>query len=211
VWGALRALGAASLLRMAGGLATMSGAVVLVAWHAVRLDAWNGGALLAVWLGPLLGLLLTLEADPAARFARLRGRPRRAGLAALVGLGLAGLPATPGFPALLLVSLGSWQSQWRHAPWWFIATLAAVWLGAFAPLRAAAAMRRGQGEAPPLGWRPLLLAAATVTVGLAPRLLVDLIDHASAERIRAMSPALERLVSGELRPLLPAFLQGWWL
>jgi hypothetical protein len=211
VWGALRALGARDLPSMATANATHQGAVVLTAWHAVRLDAWNGAVLTALWIGPVVGLLLSASDDPEARWARERGQPRRALAAGLAGLSVAGLPLTPGFAGLLLISLGSWQSQWRHAPWWLIVLAIATWIGAFAPLRAAAALRRGEDAGAPLPRRAAVLLLATLALGLAPRLLLDLIDSGSVDRIAELSAPLERLVTGQLRPLLPEALQGWWL
>lgn len=210
VWGALRALGARDLAGITSGVLTTQAAAILTVWLAVRLDAWNGGVLLALWMGPVAGLLCTLG-DGSARWARLRGQPRRAMLAGLAGLTLAGAPLTPGFPALLLVGLGCWDSQWRHAPWWLVSIAVALFLAAFAPVRAAAAMRRGDDTGATVPRVGLLLAAATLAVGISPRLLLDLTDHGSAAQIQAMSAPLERLVTGQLRPLLPPALQGWWL
>lgn len=214
LWGALRALGARDLGGMASGLVTLQAGLALTAWHSIRLDSWNGAVLVALWIGPLAGLLLTLHASPAsARWSRLRGQPRRAALATLGGLAVGGLPATPLFPALLLISIGAWDSQWRYAPWWLALLAIATWIGAFAPVRAAQAMRRGPpGEPPPpLPRLAVFLAVCTVFVGVVPRLLLDPIDSTSVNHIRALTPSVERLIDGELRPLLPPFLQGWWL
>lgn len=132
-------------------------------------------------------------------------------LATLGGLAVGGIPATPLFPALLLICIGSWGSQWRFAPWWLGLLVLATWIGAFAPVRAAQAMRRGPPSDRPFPRVALLLAACTVVVGLAPRLLLDPIDRTSVVHIRALAPAVERLIDGELRLLLPPFMQGWWL
>jgi NADH-quinone oxidoreductase subunit M len=101
-----------------------------------------------------------------------------------------GLPGTAGFAAELMVFLGAWQGA--H-PWWAIPAILGAFVTAVYVLRASRTIFWGPlaghahedvRDARGSEWiAPLMLAAAILVLGIWPRIVTDLIDVTTIERL----------------------------
>jgi NADH-quinone oxidoreductase subunit M len=212
VWGAFCALRQSDLKYIVAYSSVSHMGVVMLGAATLSVDGWNGAVYQMFAHGLMTGLFFALvgliydrahdrEIFGMGGFAAKM--PAVAVFFTVAGLSSLGMPGLAGFVAELLVFLGAWRSG--H-PVWAIAGIVGAFVTAVYVLRAARAIFWGEG--PPARFQHLhdpkgaewvalvVLGAALVVFGLAPRLILDDIDTATGEHLSAVEALAPAAVAG---------------
>jgi NADH-quinone oxidoreductase subunit M len=199
VWGAFCALRQTDLKYIIAYSSVSHMGVVMLGAATLSVDGWNGAIYQMFAHGLMTGMFFALvglvyERAHDREIFNMGGfankMPAVAVCFTLAGLSSLGMPGLAGFVAELLVFLGAWKSG--H-PVWAIAGIVGAFITAVYVLRATRAIFWGEGPPArfdhlhdPKGteWVALVvLGAALIVFGLAPRLILDDIDVATGQHL----------------------------
>ena len=206
VYGALSAMSQKDLKYIVAYSSVSHMGVVMLGAATLTQNGWNGAVYQMFAHGIMTGLLFALvglvyEKAHTRLIAKMGGfgtvMPGVAAFFTIACLSSLGLPGTAGFVSELLVIFGAWQSA--HS-WWAIPGVLGAFITALYVLKVARDVFWGPGpsdhfhdlgDARKTEWGALwVLGAAIVLFGVWPRLLLDLIDIATLENLRAVVGAV---------------------
>jgi len=211
VYGALSAMRQTDLKYIIAYSSVSHMGVVMLGAATLTIDGWNGAVYQMFAHGLMTGLFFALvglvyerahdrEIFNMGGFAR--AMPAVAVFFTIAGLSSLGMPGLAGFVAEFLVFLGAWQGPF---PWWALAGIFGAWVTAVYVLRAVRQIFWGEGPpdryhhlSDPKGpeWVALVaLAACLIVFGVAPRLILDGIDDASADYLQLIEAATQPTAS----------------
>ncbi len=209
LYGALCAMGQRDLKYIVAYSSVSHMGVVMLGAATLNPTGWNGAVFQMFAHGVMTALLFALvglvyERAHTRTVARMGGfggvMPGVAAFFTLACLSSLGLPGTAGFASELLVFLGAWKGA--HA-WWAIPAIVGAFVTAVYVLRATRAIFWGPGpsaeyhelrDARATEWAaPVILGSAIIVFGVWPRLLLGLIDVASATHLGALGTVIGRL------------------